>query len=79
MSCGVVESELLAEDTVRRRMQGAISYGCWTELDSNNELDRFLKPHKLLSLKVAEVVKKQGNGTKSVQNHFEQTSCLWCD
>jgi hypothetical protein len=26
------------EETVLRRMQGAISYECWTELDFNNEL-----------------------------------------
>ena len=28
----------VADATVLRRMQGAISYECWTELDFNNEL-----------------------------------------
>jgi hypothetical protein len=39
MSYSVAESELLTEETVLRRMQGAISYECWTELDFNNELN----------------------------------------
>ena len=38
MSYGVGESEVLMEETVLRRMHGEISYECWTELDSNNEL-----------------------------------------
>jgi len=32
------QSELLTLDTVLRRMHGAISYECWTDLDFNNEL-----------------------------------------
>jgi hypothetical protein len=37
MSCAG-QSELLMDEKVLRRMQGAISYECWTELDFNNEL-----------------------------------------
>jgi len=36
MSYGVIESELLTEDTVLRRVQGAISYKVPTGLDVNN-------------------------------------------
>jgi hypothetical protein len=38
MSYGVAESELLAEDAVLRRMQGAMSYKFWTGMDVNNEV-----------------------------------------
>ena len=39
MSYGVVESELLTEDTVLRRVQGAISYKFRTRLDVNKEVN----------------------------------------
>src|SRR6266481_4485500 len=38
-------------------------------MDSNHELDRFLKPHKLLILKVYEVVKSLKSRV-SVQNRY---------
>ena len=38
MSYGVEESELLAEDTVLRWVQGAMSYKFWTRLDINKEV-----------------------------------------
>jgi hypothetical protein len=39
MSYGVAESELLTEETVRRRVQGAISYKFRTGLDVNKEVN----------------------------------------
>ena len=38
MSYGVTESELLTEDTVLRRVQGALSYEFRTGLDFNKEV-----------------------------------------
>ena len=38
MSYGVAESELLTEDTVLRRVQGAMSYKFRTGLDVNKEV-----------------------------------------
>jgi hypothetical protein len=38
MSYGVAKSEWLTEDTVLRRMQGAMSYKFRIELDANNEV-----------------------------------------
>jgi hypothetical protein len=38
MSYGIAESELLTEDTVLRRMQGAMSYKLRTRPDVDNEL-----------------------------------------
>jgi hypothetical protein len=38
MSYGSAESELLTEDTVLRRMQGAMSYKFRTRPDVDNEL-----------------------------------------
>jgi hypothetical protein len=39
MSYGLAESELLTEDTVLRRMQGAMSYKFRTRLDVNKEVN----------------------------------------
>jgi hypothetical protein len=39
MSYGVAESELLTEDTVLRRVRGAMSYKCRTRLDVNREVN----------------------------------------
>ena len=39
MSYGVAESELLTEDTVVRRVQGALSYKLRTGLDVNKEVN----------------------------------------
>ena len=39
MSYGVAESELLMEDIVLRRMQGAMSYKFRTRLDVNKEVN----------------------------------------
>jgi hypothetical protein len=39
MSYGMAESELLTEDTVLRRVQGAMSYKFQTRLDVNNEVN----------------------------------------
>ena len=39
MSYGVAESELLTEDTVLRRVQGAMSYKFRTRLDVNKEVN----------------------------------------
>jgi hypothetical protein len=38
MSCGVAESELLTEDPVLRRVQGAMSYKFRIGLDVNKEV-----------------------------------------
>jgi hypothetical protein len=40
MSYGVAESELLTEDTVLRRVQGAMSYNFRTGLDVNKGSER---------------------------------------
>ena len=39
MSYGMAESELLTEDTVLKREQGAMSYKFRTGLDSNKEVN----------------------------------------
>jgi hypothetical protein len=39
MTYGVAESELLTEDTVLRRVQGAMSYKFRTRLDVNKEVN----------------------------------------
>jgi hypothetical protein len=39
MSCGVAESELLTEDAVLRRVQGAMSYKFRTGPDSYKEVN----------------------------------------
>jgi len=39
MSYGVAESELLTEDRVLRRVQGAMSYKFRTRLDVNKEVN----------------------------------------
>jgi hypothetical protein len=39
MSYGVAESELLTEDTVLRRVQGAMSHKFLTRLDVNKEVN----------------------------------------
>ena len=39
MSYGVAESELLTEDRVLRRVQGAMSYKSWTRLEANKEVN----------------------------------------
>jgi len=59
-----------------------INAHCRASIDSNHELDRILKSHNLLILKVAEVVKsnqKQVSGTKSVQTKFSRIVARYTD